>query len=123
MSAHILVVDDEDFGRDAIALLLISGGHAVEAVASGPEALARLEAKSFDMVVTDNAMPGMNGLDLARAVKARFPALPVVLFSGCPPDKLMPEVDLVLQKPQDIPLLRQAVRQLLEERANPAERQ
>lgn len=78
------------------------GRCAVETAGSGAEALALLGADTFDLIVTDNFMPGMSGVALARAVKARFPALPVVMFSSSPPAEPDASLDLVLLKPEGL---------------------
>jgi CheY-like chemotaxis protein len=57
-------------------------GHQVFDAISGPEALQLLERHEVDLVITDYAMPGMTGLQLAEAVGARKPGLPVLLATG-----------------------------------------
>jgi two-component system, response regulator FlrC len=98
-SKTILVVDDEPSVRSALSLLLNCGGYEVEAAASGEDALARLQRTRFDLLLTDNFMPGMSGVDLASASKATSPSLPVVMFTAYPPAKPHPFLDLVLTKP------------------------
>ena len=112
-SRTILLVDDQPAAREAIQLLLGSDGYKVDAVGSGPEALELAERHSYDLVITDNSMPEMSGEELANAMKERHPALQVLMFSGYPPDRPMPAVNVVLRKPHDIPLLRETVRNLL----------
>ena len=111
---RLLVVDDEPLARTALLYFLQVKGFAVEAVASGDEALERLRHEPFDLVITDNQMTGMSGLELAQAVKANWPALPVVMFTAHPPGGLPTGVDLVLTKPSDVSILRQSVRQILD---------
>jgi CheY-like chemotaxis protein len=109
----ILIVDDQPEAREAIRLLLGGHGYAVETVGTGSEALERAERKPYDLVITDNTMPEMSGEELAQAVKKKHPGLPVLMFSGYPPDHPMPSVDLVLRKPHDIPVLRETVQNLM----------
>jgi CheY-like chemotaxis protein len=116
---RLLLVDDDDLGRDSIKMLLVYGGFSVEAVASAEEALVRLEGQRVDCVITDHCMPGMKGEKLAEIIKQRYPSLPVVMFSGCPPERPMPSVDLLLRKPHDISVMRDSVRGILE-RKSPA---
>ncbi|WP_242393761.1 sigma-54-dependent transcriptional regulator [Anaeromyxobacter oryzisoli] len=78
--ARILLVDDDAAVRAALAELTRSQGHEAVLAASGAEALAALEGA--DVVVTDLAMPGMDGLELLRAVHERDEALPVVLLTA-----------------------------------------
>jgi signal transduction histidine kinase/ActR/RegA family two-component response regulator len=79
---HVLVVDDEPEVRDLLAELVGADGHRVTACASAAEALARLEAAGADLVITDLGMPGMSGLELAEAVRRRWPDLPVGMVTG-----------------------------------------
>jgi CheY-like chemotaxis protein len=80
--AAILCVDDEDTPRTLRKLVLQKQGYEVVAVSSGKEALAILATRHFDLVLTDQMMPGMIGTDLARQVKLTAPSMPVVIISG-----------------------------------------
>ncbi len=71
---RILVVDDEPFVRETLTVLLATY-HDVEAVDGGPAALARLAAEAFDIILCDVMMPIMNGMEVHRAVAAKFPGL------------------------------------------------
>jgi len=77
-----LVIDDRPFLAETLAQLLRAIGQEAEAVASGEEGLRRLETGCFDLVITDQSLPGMSGYDVASAVKARWPGLPVILITG-----------------------------------------
>src|SRR5262249_54359530 len=77
-----LVVDDEPAVGEVLGDMLVSGGHQVTVVGSGQDALARLAVGAFDLVLTDLAMPGMNGWEVARAVKRASPHARVILVSG-----------------------------------------
>ncbi|MFE1601992.1 response regulator [Methylobacterium sp. ID0610] len=82
-SCTILVVDDDPLVRIGTAAMLEDLGHVALEATSGAEALALLESRpGIDLVVTDHAMPGMTGLDLARRLRAAHPALPVILATG-----------------------------------------
>ena len=81
--ACVLVVDDEPQLARMAALVLQSGGHTATTATSGEEALERLSAESFDLVVSDLSMgAGMNGWDLAEEVRQRWPNTRVVLATG-----------------------------------------
>jgi CheY-like chemotaxis protein len=87
--AVILCVDDEEIPRMLRRLVLQKQGYEVVAVASGKEALEALASAHFDVVLTDQMMPGMTGTELARQIKSTCPTLPVVIISGInelPPD-------------------------------------
>ncbi len=57
-------------------------GHSVVVVHSGTAALDRLGMESFDLMISDMGMPGMNGWELISHVRARFPSIPIILASG-----------------------------------------
>ena len=80
--ARIFVVDDDDDIREFLADSLASLGHRAETMARAEAALEALENGPPDLMLIDFAMPGMNGAELARAVRARFPDLPIVFVTG-----------------------------------------
>ena len=82
-AASILLVEDEPGIQLAIRGLLRREGHAMSVVGAGKEALARLEAEAFDLVLTDLSLPdGVTGLDLVRYVGEHRPETPVVLITA-----------------------------------------
>jgi CheY-like chemotaxis protein len=70
--AHALVVDDEPDGRDMVAVFLHQAGARVTAAASASEGLAEIRRSRPDVLITDLAMPGMDGYELMRQVRASF---------------------------------------------------
>jgi len=82
-------VDDEEIPRTLRKLILEQQGYTVIAVTSAKEALDKLAEMPFDLVLTDQMMPGMSGTELTKQIKQRMPHLPVVIVSGVnelPPD-------------------------------------
>ncbi|HEY0328440.1 MAG TPA: PAS domain S-box protein [Rhodopseudomonas sp.] len=90
---RVLLVDDDPLVRMNTAYLLMDLGHSVMEAQSGAQALQLLDSDArFDVLLTDYAMPGMTGLDLATRVKVSKPKLPIVLATGyaeLPPDALL----------------------------------
>jgi PAS domain S-box-containing protein len=80
--ARVLVVDDDADVREVIVESLCEFGYDVTAVSSGGAALDKLHSGSFEAVVMDFAMPGMNGGDLGPIIRSRWPELPVLLITG-----------------------------------------
>jgi CheY-like chemotaxis protein len=80
----ILVVDDEADVCKTIALMLDRLGYACETAASGLEAIQKHAEQSFDVILTDLGMPGMNGLELAQQIKATAPGVRIILITGWP---------------------------------------
>ena len=82
-SLRVLLVDDDILVSMGAADMLLDLGHSVTEAQSGPHALKLLETEGpFDIVVTDYAMPGMNGFEFAQRVKERNPKLPIILATG-----------------------------------------
>jgi signal transduction histidine kinase len=95
----ILVVDDEADCRETIAGMLSANGFSVIVADSGGEALRLIErGLEFDLLLVDLAMPGMDGVELAQAVRARRAARPVVFFTGGDTEQVSDE-RWVLRKP------------------------
>ena len=81
--ATILVVDDDALISMSTAAILEDLGHATIEVSSGEKALKILSGGTrIDLVLTDYAMPGMNGADLAMRIRKSHPDLPVLLATG-----------------------------------------
>lgn len=79
----ILVVDDDPLVLESTAAMLEELGHVVLEARSGEEALSLLrQTRTLDLVVTDYAMPGLDGLEVARQIAEVRPGIPVVLASG-----------------------------------------
>lgn len=81
MSIKVLVVDDSDFMRQVIRDLLVAEDIEVITARSGQEALAKIEETKPDVVTLDVEMPGMNGLEVLKAIMIKNP-LPVIMLSG-----------------------------------------
>ncbi len=79
---RILVVDDEEGVRSFLAESLELDGHQLEEAPSGDEALKRLRAKSFDLVLTDLRMPGMDGMQLLQKVQAEQPEVEFIVLTA-----------------------------------------
>ena len=85
----ILIVDDDKRMAKTLVDILRVKGFEAEAVHSGAEALDKIEEGYFDCVLTDIKMPGINGVELYREIKAKLPDLPVVLMTAYSSDKLV----------------------------------
>ena len=83
----ILIVEDEDLILDIMAETLTDAGYDVMTASTGPQAVALIEAgkTKFSALFSDFHLPGgLTGLDVATAIRRRFPALPVILATGRP---------------------------------------
>jgi CheY-like chemotaxis protein len=106
---HILLVEDSEEVSCITVEYLRELGHQVVAVREAEKAIEHLNRQSFDAVMTDIRLPGMSGIDLARALVKSHPRLPVVIASGYGALNLeflmgekLPTV-LMLPKPYDLP--------------------
>ncbi len=81
-AVRVLVVEDDPAVGEALVETLLLRGHRVEVATSGEEALERLRTDEFDVVITDDLMPGMGGTALAERVKREHPGVAVILVTG-----------------------------------------
>jgi CheY-like chemotaxis protein len=79
---RILVVDDDITTLQVIGLYLDSRGHSVVTAESGLEALEALEEHTFDLIVSDVQMAGMDGFELLKAVRKRAPEVGFILMTA-----------------------------------------
>jgi signal transduction histidine kinase len=114
---RVLLAEDEPALRRIVTSYLQIDGHQVVAVPDGRKAVDVFDPDSFDLVITDRAMPGLNGDALALEVKRRSSQTPVIMLTGL--GHLMhetgeqpPGVDLVLAKPVTLADFRAAVAQV-----------
>jgi DNA-binding response OmpR family regulator len=115
---RLLIVDDEAEIAATLRRSLMRYGYRVEAFASSQSALRSFEAgpDRFDAVITDVVMPELNGVDLAKHLRAARPALPIIFLTGFAPQFEVidgPEPAIVA-KPVDPKTLAQLLRQHLD---------
>src|SRR5579862_2730606 len=80
--ASILVIDDDRAVLATIKILLERAGHAVEAVDNSRNGLQLIEARSFDLLIVDIFMPGMDGFETMKLVHQSRPDMPIIVISG-----------------------------------------
>ena len=117
---RVLIVDDEETIRNLFEGFL-SENYECATAASADEALAILATKAFALVISDMMMPGRNGVELLREVKARFPETVVIMISGIDrPQRVRDALRLgafdYLIKPCDLDVLALSVERALERR-------
>jgi two-component system response regulator MprA len=79
---RVLVVDDDPSVVHSVAAALRRDGHQVQALTNGLEALERLGGTSFDSVVLDVLMPGLDGLEVCRTLRARGDLTPILMLTA-----------------------------------------
>jgi CheY-like chemotaxis protein len=121
---RILVVDDEASLAQLLRRVLESHGYTVATCTSANEALHLFDPAAFDLVISDYAMPGGDGLELAAALHARSPSTPIVLMtawgSGLDLRSLPVEIAGVVSKPYRLSEVIEAVDAALAQRGRPA---
>ncbi|MFZ5806740.1 MAG: hybrid sensor histidine kinase/response regulator [Verrucomicrobiota bacterium] len=113
----ILVVDDEETLRNILSAMLKRYGHDVTIATSGSDGWQKFQMYDFDLVITDQAMPGMPGVQLAQKIKEKNPKIPVIMLTGF--GDLMkaqggnpPGIDVLLSKPVAPRNLEETIRSL-----------
>jgi CheY-like chemotaxis protein len=80
--SRVLVIDDEKFIADSLAMILEGEGYDALAVYDGKEAVERTESFTPDCVISDVILPGMNGIEICSLIQERYPDCRILLFSG-----------------------------------------
>lgn len=121
---RILVVDDDEQVRNVLQTQLQSPGWEVVTVADGQQALDALEERVFDVMILDQAMPGLSGIDVLERAVPRFSHIDIVMLTGMGNEKIAAEsikkgAKDYLIKPIDLHQIVQLVRVWLEAKKLP----
>ena len=115
---RVLVVEDQATIRLCVAELLALDGHTVETAADGKEGLSKYRAGGYDLIMTDRAMPELNGDQMVAEIGGLDPSQPIIMMSGFA--KLMADseeipagVDAVIGKPVRLKKLRKAIAEVM----------
>ena len=119
---RVLIVDDDRMMAKTLYDIIRVKGYEAEVANSGADALKKIEKENFECVLSDIKMPGINGVELYRAIKKRRSDLPVVLMTAYSTDKLVQEglatgAIACLTKPLDINLILTFLSTLSKERS------
>lgn len=119
LKAHILVVDDETSVLTTLQAILQQEGYSVDAAPGGAQALAAIQARHYDLVLTDLKMPGVDGLQVLAQVRKHSPETVTIMMTGYASlDSAIEAVQLgayeYLLKPTEVPQLKLAVKRSLE---------
>jgi len=120
-SFHVLVVDDEDIARTNLEYILKKEGYHVSTAVNGADALEKVMASEFDLILTDLKMEKMDGMQLVESVKRVTPHTDIVMITGFATvssavDALKKGAAHYLPKPINLDELRATVRQILEKK-------
>ncbi|RJQ54999.1 MAG: response regulator [Desulfobacteraceae bacterium] len=114
----ILIIDDEESMRFLLSYALEAAGFKVTTAENGAQAWKLFIKETYDLVITDFQMPGIDGLRLAENIKRRCSAVPVILISGSDLDQIRGcyaarNIDRLVAKPFRISDMRDIVLQML----------
>jgi len=120
-TSQILVVDDEEIARTNLEYILRKEGHQVSTAANGMEALEKVKAQEFDVVLTDLKMEKMDGIQLLESVKQIAPHTEIVMVTGYATvssavDALKKGAAHYLSKPIKLDELRATVREIIDKK-------
>ena len=120
-TSQILVVDDEEIARTNLEYILRKEGHQVATAANGLEALEKVKAQEFDVILTDLKMEKMDGIQLLESVKQIAPHTEIVMVTGYATvssavDALKKGAAHYLSKPIKLDELRATVREIIEKK-------
>ena len=96
---RILAVEDDPLVGRLLTRMLRSLGHATTLALDAAAALDHLSTMEFDLLITDHGLPDQSGAELAEAVRASWPTLPIILVSGWGAEVPPGLVDAKLDKP------------------------
>ena len=113
----VLLVDEKEATRATVKWFLGSFGFTVDAVCTAEEALVRFDHKLHDAVITENAMSGMSGSEMAHIIKLRSNTTPVIMFTDVPPTDHSC-IDCLIQRPAHLLTLKEGLDRLLTARIN-----
>src|SRR5277367_5171879 len=81
-AARILIIDDEAAIRESLETLLMLEGYAVDLAPEGQAGLRAIDSRTYDLVLLDLALPGLNGLEVLARIRERQPNLPVIMITA-----------------------------------------
>ena len=120
---RVLLVDDEQAILQVLKGMLEFDGLGVTTAVSGEEALERLRASAFDLLITDKNLPGVDGVELAHGARQMDPRIGIVLMTGYgsveSAQAVLGVVDAYFTKPFDLRTFRRSLLTILEHRCQP----
>jgi len=119
---RVLLVDDDRDLRSINARLLLESGYHVDTANDGASGWRALNARHYDVLITDNTMPGVTGLELIKKLRSEDMTLAVILASGTAPmDELSQnpwmQIDALLPKPYTVAQLVRTIDEVLQKSA------
>lgn len=110
LEARVLLIDDEEEFLEMLTERLETRGLKVNSVTSGEEAVEQVEGANYDAIVVDLAMPGIDGIETLKRIKAKSPDMEIIMLTGHATVKNSVEAmklgaEDLLEKPVDLDVL------------------
>ena len=101
---RILIADDEKAVRILLARALSNHDYEIDIVENGVEAISYIDRRPYDLIITDYMMPKMDGLELTRKIRSKYPSTPILIVTGYGPmhDLLKSGATACITKPFNI---------------------
>ena len=127
LATKVILVDDEEEFIDLMSQRLETRGLKVVAVTSGEQAVAKANDQSFDVAVVDLAMPGIDGIETLKQIKARRPDMEVIMLTGQATvqsgiEAMKHGASDFLEKPVDLNVLMEKIQQAKQARMDALEK-
>jgi CheY-like chemotaxis protein len=90
----ILVVEDDHHLRQHVVDILVQAGYAVTSAVDGDAGWEELQLNRYDLIITDNQMPKMTGLEMVEKMRCASMSQPVIMVTGCMPPRVCQSVGL-----------------------------
>jgi DNA-binding response OmpR family regulator len=115
---RILVIEDDEEMRSLLEDFIEGEGYGVESVEDGSEGFRKLARENFDLIITDNRMPGLNGLDILPGLKQIQPGIPIIAITAFGSEELHRRAlergaDAYLEKPLQLDQLRTLIQEMV----------
>ena len=113
---RILIVDDEKAVRVLMAAALKHDNYEIDLAENGIQAIGNINETMYDLIITDYQMPKMNGLELTRKIKSKYPDTPILVVTGTEQawDLLKREATACFMKPYNLYDLQEWVKNILD---------
>ena len=123
MKKRILMIDDDPHMHRIVGIYLKNKPYELVNVHSARMALHKLDERPFDLILSDIQMPGMDGIELIKMIKAKYPDLPIIVLSAFDSERFRQEFTSfaalsILPKPFDQRTLSQLIERYMEEAEN-----
>lgn len=114
----ILIVEDEESVRILLAAALEPCGYEIDIAGNGVKAISCIENRSYDLIITDYVMPEMDGIELTRWTKEKYPSIPILVLTadGLEGDNFLKSgATACIRKPFEIAKLQKMITVILSE--------